>query len=39
MLFALAFLPMFASAVTGLPLGLAPDIHLHDTHYVIGHFH
>ena len=41
MLFALAFLPMFGiGGLTGLPLGLnAPDIHLHDTLYVIGHFH
>lgn len=41
MCFALAFLPMFAiGGLTGLPLGLASaDIHLHDTMYVIGHFH
>jgi cytochrome c oxidase subunit 1 len=40
-LFALAFLPMFGiGGLTGLPLGLAAsDIPLHDTNYVVGHFH
>src|SRR5688500_17385575 len=41
MLFALAFLPMFGiGGLSGLPLGLAAtDIPLHDTNYVVGHFH
>lgn len=41
MLFAVGFLPMFSiGGLTGLPLGLSvPDLHFHDTLYVIGHFH
>jgi cytochrome c oxidase subunit 1 len=41
MLFAVAFLPMFGiGGLTGLPLGLTvPDVYLHDSYYVIGHFH
>ena len=41
MLFAVAFLPMFGiGGLTGLPLGLnIADIPLHDTYYVIAHFH
>jgi len=41
MLFALGFLPMFGiGGLSGLPLGLAAtDLYLHDTYYIIAHFH
>jgi cytochrome c oxidase subunit 1 len=41
MLFCLAFLPMFGiGGLTGLPLGLSYVVlQLHDTYYVIAHFH
>lgn len=41
MLFATAFLPMFGiGGLTGIPLAFnAVVLYLHDTYYVIGHFH
>jgi len=41
MLFVLAFLPMFGmGGLTGLPLGFnVSDVQLHDTYYIIAHFH
>src|SRR6185437_9022541 len=41
MMFAIAFIPMFGiGGLTGLPLAFpASDVELHDSYYVIGHFH
>lgn len=41
MLFAVAFLPMFGiGGLTGIPLAFnSISLQLHDTYYVIGHFH
>jgi cytochrome c oxidase subunit 1 len=41
MLFATAFLPMFGiGGLTGVPLAFnAVDLYMHDTYYIIAHFH
>ncbi len=41
MLFAAAFMPMFGiGGLTGIPLAFnAVDLYLHDTYYIIAHFH
>jgi cytochrome c oxidase subunit 1 len=41
MLFATAFMPMFGiGGLTGIPLAFnAVDLYMHDTYYIIGHFH
>ena len=41
MLFTVAFLPMFGiGGLTGIPLAFnSADLYLHDTYYIIAHFH
>ena len=41
MLFTIAFLPMFGiGGLTGIPLAFnSADLYLHDTYYIIAHFH
>jgi cytochrome c oxidase subunit 1 len=41
MLFVIAFLPMFGiGGLTGIPLAFnSADLYLHDTYYIIAHFH
>ncbi|MEP6603372.1 MAG: cbb3-type cytochrome c oxidase subunit I [Spartobacteria bacterium] len=41
MLFSIAFLPMFGiGGLTGIPLAFnSADLYLHDTYYIIAHFH
>jgi cytochrome c oxidase subunit 1 len=41
MLFALSFIFLFSiGGLTGLIIGsLAPNLHLHDTYFIVGHFH